>query len=109
MSTTNNAAANTNALLLSSIARVPTDKAARYLGQLCKHFAHRVPASHDADTGRIEFSFGFCELAAGRDALALHVSAADPEALANMEDVIACHLIRFAFREELEVTWQRGA
>jgi len=110
MSTTStNTAANTNTSTLSSIARVPTDKAARYMGQLCKHFAHRIPASFDADSGRIEFSIGICELAVAKDALVLHVSAANEEELGEMEDVVARHLVRFGFRDELVVKWQRGA
>src|SRR5689334_16048656 len=109
MSTTQTTEANTNTAQLSSVARVPTDKAARYMGQLCKHFAHKIPATFDADSGRIEFSIGICELAVAKDALVLHVSAADAETLAQMEDVVARHLVRFGFRDELVVTWQRGA
>jgi hypothetical protein len=109
MMSTTTTAANTNLLPLSSIARVPTDKAARYMGQLCKHFAHRIPASFDADSGRIEFSIGICELAAVKDALVLHVTAANEAELGEMEDVVARHLVRFAFRDELVVNWQRGA
>ena len=109
MSATQTAAANTNAQPLSSVARVATDKAARYMGQLCKHFAHKIPATFDADSGRIEFSIGVCELAVAKDALVLHVTAADAETLAQMEDVVARHLVRFGFRDELVVTWQRDA
>lgn len=94
---------------LTSLARVATTSPARYLGQLCKHFAHKIPATHDAESGRIEFPFGLCELAASKDTLALCVTAIDTESLARMEDVIASHLVRFAFRDELIVTWQRGA
>ncbi|WP_374652525.1 DUF2218 domain-containing protein [Dongia sp.] len=93
----------------TSMARVATSSPSRYLGQLCKHFAHKVPVSHDTETGRIEFPFGLCELAAGKDMLALCVSAVDAEALSRMEDVIASHLTRFAFREPLEVVWSRNA
>lgn len=104
-------AANTraNSLGLTSLARVATTSPSRYLGQLCKHFAHKVPVTHDAETGRIEFPFGLCELAAGKDTLALTVSAADADALTRMEEVIESHLTRFAFRDPLEVTWQRDA
>lgn len=92
----------------TSMARVPTTSPARYLGQLCKHFAHKIPATHDAETGRIEFPFGLCELAAGKDVLVMCVSAIDPDSLARMEDVIGSHLTRFAFREPLPVNWTRG-
>lgn len=109
MSMNQTATANTNTAQLSSVARVATDKAARYMGQLCKHFAHKIPATFDADSGRIEFSIGVCELAVAKDTLVLHVTAANEVELAQMEDVVARHLVRFAFRDELMVTWQRGA
>lgn len=93
---------------MTSVARVTTGSPARYMGQLCKHFAHKIPASFDADTGRIEFPFGLCELATAEDLLVMCVSAANDEDLARMEDVIARHLVRFAFREPPEVVWKRG-
>jgi hypothetical protein len=93
---------------MTSVARVNTASPARYMGQLCKHFAHKIPASFDADSGRIAFPFGLCELATGEDLLVLCVSAASDEDLARMEDVIARHLLRFAFREPPEVVWKRG-
>jgi hypothetical protein len=93
---------------LTSIARVATTSPARYMGQLCKHFVHKIPASYDAETGRIEFPFGLCELAVGPDLLVMSVSAADDESLGKMEDVIARHLERFAFREPPQITWKRG-
>ena len=34
-----------------STARVATKSALRYLGQLCKHFGHKVPSSLDGDHG----------------------------------------------------------
>ena len=93
---------------MTSVARVNTPSPARYMGQLCKHFAHKIPASFDADSGRIEFPFGLCELAIGDDLLVMCVSAANDADLAQMEDVIARHLLRFAFREPPEVVWKRG-
>lgn len=92
----------------TSVARVATPSPARYLGQLCKHFAHKLPATHDAETGRIEFPFGLCELAASKELLALCVTALDAASLERMEDVIASHLARFAFREPLEISWTGG-
>jgi hypothetical protein len=91
----------------SSVACVATSSPARYMGQLCKHFAHKVPAGFDADSGHIDFPFGRCELAAGQDLLVICVSAENDEDLARMEDVIARHLARFAFRAPPEIVWQR--
>jgi len=92
---------------LSSTASVATKSALRYLGQLCKHFGHKVPASIEGDHGWISFDFGRCHLAASDDELSLHNTEATAEDLTRLEQVIASHLERFAFREELTVTWQR--
>lgn len=93
----------------TSQAQVTTAMASRYLQQLCKHFAHKLPVSHDAQQGRIEFSVGTCTLAATPDLLTLQAEAADEPALAQLEDVVARHLDRFAFRDKPEVAWVRAA
>jgi hypothetical protein len=91
-----------------SEARVATGRAERYLGQLCKHFAHRVPASHAETQGRVEFPAGICEMEARGDVLILRASAADAPSLSQVEEVVARHLERFAFRDQPEITWSRG-
>jgi uncharacterized protein len=50
------------ATVVRSAASVATPHASRYLQQLCKHFAHKRPASFDARRGRIAFAIGLCEL-----------------------------------------------
>lgn len=91
--------------LVRSVASVRTEKAAGYLAQLCKHFAHRVPASHDGDTGSVEFPRGTCRLTAADGVLTMTVETTDPEAVPQLQDVMARHLERFAFREEMTITW----
>lgn len=91
----------------SSTAHVGTDKASRYLQQLCKHFQHKLPVTFDETAGDIAFDGGECRLAASASELTLHVSAPSQEALARLEDVVARHLVRFAFREEMSVDWVR--
>jgi len=95
---------------LTSEASVLTSVPARYLGQLCKHFQHKVPVTLDAHHGRIEFPAGSCELDAqdGPGALHMRITGADRFALNTLEDVVTRHLVRFAFREKLEVEWRRA-
>lgn len=96
--------------LIQSEARVATTVPRRYMGQLCKHFQHKLPVTLGEWTGRIEFPSGVCDVDASETlTLVLRVTAADEPAVANLEDVVARHLKRFAFREELEVTWNRAA
>ena len=78
--------------LVRSTAEVRTPKAAGYLAQLCKHFAHKIPASYEGNAGRISFARGECRLAAEGDVLTMTVEAGDPEALAQLQDVVARHL-----------------
>ncbi|MDH2326777.1 DUF2218 domain-containing protein [Cereibacter sp. SYSU M97828] len=87
-----------------STATVPTTKSSAYLQQLCKHFGHKIPVEFTPDRGRITFEMGVAELEAAEDALILRVTGD----LDRMEAVIASHLERFAFREELKVVWIRA-
>jgi len=94
-----------------SESRITTASARRYLGQLCKHFQHKLLASYDEDFqhGRIEFSVGVCELdATDPSLLVMRASAASDADLERLEDVVARHLERFAFREPPQVSWTRG-
>lgn len=95
--------------LATSEARIDTSRASRYLGQLCKHFAHKIPVTHTAEEGRIEFPFGVCLLDAQPELLILRAEASDAHALAQVEDVVARHLERFAFRDKPEIRWNRTA
>ena len=92
----------------TAVALVRTAKASSYLQQLCKHFGHKLPVSFDPREGRIEFAMGVCalEAAPGAETLALRASAASAEDLTRLEDVVARHLLRFAFREQLEIDWR---
>ena len=60
-------------------------------------------------TGRIEFSVGLCELKAdeAQGVLTMRVRAANEADLNRLEDVVARHLVRFAFRETLDLAWSR--
>lgn len=102
---------DTTQTILSSEARVATNMPRRYLGQLCKHFQHRLPVVLDEWQGRIEFPAGACDLHAAAEGGILHlrVNAADEASLGQLEDVVARHFERFAFRDDLKVHWTRSA
>jgi len=92
---------------LRETALIPTEHARRYLGQLCKHFAHKLPVEFDEafTTGSIRFSVGTCTVAADDTTLTLDL-AAPPESMAQLKDVVVRHLVRFAFREALPIAWR---
>lgn len=93
-------------MTLTARAAVSTAAASRYLTQLCKHFAHKVPVEYDAHSGRADFPWGCCLLAAEPDLLRLTLSAEDPSSLDRVKAVVEDHLVRFGWRESLIVAWE---
>jgi uncharacterized protein len=91
---------------VQSVAEVATPFASGYLQQLCKHFQHRLPVEFDAHAGVIGFEGGECRLEGAAGALKLAVAAADVASRERLEEVVARHLVRFAFREEIPINWR---
>jgi len=89
-----------------STSTVATTHASKYLQQLCKHWGHKFAVEFTAEHGRVPFS-DTAEVTFVADAAALHVtlSVAELSQLERYETVVADHLKRFAFREELQITW----
>ena len=93
----------------SATASVTTPKAASYAAQLCKHFAHKVPARFEGSDGEVTFAGGTCSLHVEGETLTMTIDAEGEEALSRLQEVVASHLLRFAFREEIAVAWQPAA
>jgi hypothetical protein len=94
----------------AAISHVKTEHASRYLQQLCKHWSHRFPVDFNEKTGTVPFSpDSAVDFAAGESELSMTLRVADPEALERMQGVVADHLKRFAFREELDIVWTAAA
>lgn len=124
------------ALMVTSTARIPTDRPDRYLRQICEHAGAmgsgghgpgdhaghqsghgrgqgtaasevQVSAECAATQGTITFApWGSCEITAGPDALTLRVEAGDAQSLRRMQEVLTGDLERFGRRDGLSVTWQ---
>lgn len=86
-------------------ASVKTEKASRYLMQLCKHFAHKVPVEFDETSSRVEFPYGLCLMEAADGQLNISCESESPEGCDNMRAVLDDHLVRFAWKEKLELSW----
>ena len=90
----------------ASSARVPTKSGAKYLAQLCKHWAHKFSVELSDGRGVVRFPSASAQMLADNDALTVIVEAEDAETLDRMKDVVARHLDRFAFREApLPFSW----
>ena len=99
--------------MLTAVAHVETERASRYLIQLCRHISDRAQAHPDAeahaewsdDRGTASFVWGRCTLRADSGALMVHVEAPDEENLQRVEHIIAEQLERFGRDDDLTVTW----
>lgn len=89
-------------------AAIRTEHAAKYMTQLAKHFAHKIPVTYDADSADMTFEIGACHATAKDGVLTLAVTVAAPDKLDQLKDVVFRHLARFAFREELSADWRDG-
>jgi hypothetical protein len=94
---------------MQSHARLNTDQAARYMTQLAKHWSHAFEVAFDAASARIPLPVGTCILLAEPDGLNVTVEASEMADLTQLEDVVAAHLMRFAFREPVgRLAWTRA-
>ena len=93
---------------MQSIAQVTTVSASRYLQQLCRHWGHRFPVSFDESQGSVAFDGTTCLFQAAAEQLIITLETTGEDTLERMEGVVADHLRRFAFREDLVVHWSRS-
>ena len=75
--------------------------------QLCRHWGHKFPVEFDDATGTIELPQAQCVLSATPELLAVRLTLPDDADQERMERVVAEHLQRFGFREELGFDWVR--
>lgn len=91
--------------MVAARADVQTALAARYMVQLCNHFGHRVPVSHDQVQGRIDFPDAPCLLTAQEGLLSMMIQASETATLDRIKGVMESHLARFAFRDQPQIDW----
>ena len=94
---------------MKASATLRSDEAGALALRMRKHFAHKVRVEDADGVTRVHTRFGPFELEPADDVLRVRASAADAEALARLEDVVASHLGRFGRGEELAVAWSREA
>lgn len=88
-----------------SQALLTTAKAANYIRQLSKHFAHKIRVEDGEGLIIFHFADGRATAQAEGNHLKLHVDAATIGQHQRVEEIIGSHLERFAFRENLRVHW----
>ena len=105
---------------------ISTDRAERYLTQLCDHLGqlsghgfrlhrprtgHGGPpdvrhVEHSSNHGEITFGWGRCTLDAAPDTLTVDLVADDAEALSHGQTMIGDRLQTIGRRDGIEVAWQ---
>jgi hypothetical protein len=112
-------------------ATVPTERASRYLAQLCSHLHHMSDMRHSdhgagrgdgparpkptvehvdhSDTdGSIRFTTGLCTLHATPDTLVVRVETDDEDTLHQLQTGLAQRLEKIGRRDGLTVTWHQS-
>ncbi|MCL3777396.1 MULTISPECIES: DUF2218 domain-containing protein [unclassified Actinomyces] len=97
----------------TSVARVATDRPARYGHQLVSHMGRKIEGAWDREssTGWMSFtregpSTGLVALSCDEGVLELRLSTTE-ENLERLEQVTGIHLARFGQRDGLAVSWTR--
>jgi len=87
---------------------VSTAHASRYLQQLCKHWAHKFTVEFTPEHGTINLGENrLVILDADAEKLTATVETSE-ENLPRLQEVVASHVVRFAFREELIFDWVKN-
>ncbi|AGH46803.1 DUF2218 domain-containing protein [Paraglaciecola psychrophila] len=86
---------------------VNTEKGAKYVQRLCKHFAHKVQAQWEETQGKVQFEMGTADMFASTDLLTLTCKANNAIDLGDIVDTIDRHFERFAKADELVLEWQQ--
>lgn len=85
--------------MIAVSATVPTPNGAKYLQQLCKHWAHKLEVQRSGDCGVVCFPDGVTTMTAHTTSLIVTIEASEEETIERLKGVVARHLDRFAFRE----------
>lgn len=92
--------------MASSRAIVVTEHGSRYLQQLCKHWAHKFAVEFTPEKGKIDLGEGrVVTMTADDKELTVDASVEEGD-LIRLQEVVAQHIVRFAFREELAFEWK---
>ena len=91
-----------------SRAEVATPNGVSLLRKLCRHWSHEHTVEFDDTHGKITLPRGYVTLMPGPAALSVYLETKDGEDQDRMELVVAEHLQRFGFGEQLTFHWLRS-
>jgi hypothetical protein len=80
-------------------AKVATASGGKYVQQLCKHWAHKLPVNLDGDAGTVTFPGAVITMTGAPDAIVFSIAGNEGDEVERLKEVVERHLDRFAFRE----------
>ena len=94
---------------ISSRAAVATGTPERYAKQLVSHLGRKIEFTTDGVVSTAKIGGATAQVVVGDGVLTLLAAGSDEQAVALAEHVLGSHLERFGQRNELIVSWARGA
>ncbi len=88
--------------MIVSKSELKTPNAKKYLRQMCKHFAHKVPVEYSDEEGICNIPAGQVRLYADDQTLRFEIEVDQDNDLERTKYLIESHFVRFAFRENIE-------
>jgi len=85
--------------------QIQTSEASKYILKLCRHFAHKVPATFTERNGEVRFLQGQCVMKADAHSLGIYLQATALDGIQAMQFIIDDHLKRFVRFESLSYEW----
>jgi hypothetical protein len=94
-------------------ARVPTEQATRYLGELCRRLDEKARANPDLGVrvawtethGTVDLGWARCTVSADASTLTLRAESSDGDGVRQARELIGRHLEEHAGDDELVITW----
>lgn len=85
--------------------RAATDRAHRYLKQLCSHLSEKVEAEYNEEGGIVYFGDAIARLTPTDTTLEIAISGSENLAFYRTMGIVAGHLEKFGVRDNLLVHW----
>lgn len=86
--------------------KIKTTEGQSYIGKLCRHFRHKIEATYEGNRGFAVFPMGTCNMLSDENYLTFEIESTDADGIQKIQGALDRHLIKFAFREELEINWE---
>lgn len=92
--------------MIKSKTNITTENARPIMRRLCKHWSHKLEVKLEDKSSHIQLPMGVCEFFCDEQQLKVELSAQTTDEMAQLQKVVADHLVRMAHKEEITINWQ---